>query len=89
MEVLPTLHAVQLIGSTGYLICEDAITLVDAGHRGSARRLARYLDGLGRSIDEVTRIICTHGHPDHVGGAHEIAAASVARCSSTLPTASG
>jgi glyoxylase-like metal-dependent hydrolase (beta-lactamase superfamily II) len=75
MEVLPNVHAVRVIGSQSYLLVDpDEITLVDAGHVGSGRMLRRYLVRLGRSIEHVTRIICTHGHPDHIGGVHELAA---------------
>lgn len=75
--MLPNVHAVRLIGSQAYLLVErDEITLVDAGHVGSGRVLTRYLAGIGRSIEHVTRIVCTHGHPDHIGGVHEIASLS-------------
>ncbi len=78
MEIVEGVHAVRLIGANGFLIVEDELTLIDAGHRGSIHILRRYLDRLGRSIGEITRIVCTHGHPDHIGGVHEITAASSA-----------
>jgi glyoxylase-like metal-dependent hydrolase (beta-lactamase superfamily II) len=77
VEVLPNVHAVRLIGAQAYLLVDgDEITLVDAGHAGSARILRRYLSRIGRSMEHITRIVCTHGHPDHIGGVHEIAALS-------------
>lgn len=76
MEVAPGVHAIRLIGANAYLIVEDQLTLVDAGHRGSLRILAPYLRRIGRDVRDITRIVCTHGHPDHIGGVHEIAKAS-------------
>jgi glyoxylase-like metal-dependent hydrolase (beta-lactamase superfamily II) len=75
MELMPNLHAVKLLGCTGYLITEDRLTLIDAGLPGSKRPLQRYLRRIGRSIDELDRVLCTHGHPDHAGSARELAAA--------------
>ncbi len=76
MEVGPGIHAIRLIGANAYLIVEDELTLIDAGHRGSIRLLAPYLKRIGRQMNDITRIVCTHGHPDHIGGVHEIAGAS-------------
>ena len=73
MEIAPGVHAVPLLGATGHLICEDRLTLIDAGLPGSRRRLVAYLARIGRSLDELVRIVCTHGHPDHVGGVAELA----------------
>lgn len=73
MEIAPNVHAVRLRSSTAFLFAEDELTLIDAGLRGSARRFAAYLNHIRRSPAELTRLICTHGHPDHIGGVREIA----------------
>ena len=73
-EILPGLHAVKLRSCTGYLIGEERLTLIDAGLPGSKAPLDRYLRRIGRDLSELDRIICTHGHPDHIGGVRELAA---------------
>jgi len=74
MEIVPGLHSLRLLGSKSFLVCEDEITLIDAGLQGSGRFLRRYLEAIGRPVKDVARIVCTHGHPDHIGGVREIAA---------------
>jgi glyoxylase-like metal-dependent hydrolase (beta-lactamase superfamily II) len=76
VEVVEGLHAVRLIGANAFLIADDELTLVDAGHRGSIVMLRRYLAHIGRNMSEIRRIVCTHGHPDHIGGVTEIARAT-------------
>ncbi len=73
MEISPGVHAVQLRRALGHLVCEDRLTLIDAGLPGSGPRLESYVAGIGRSLDEIDRIVCTHGHPDHIGGVREVA----------------
>jgi len=74
VELAPGLFAVQLVSSRGFLINEPELTLIDAGLPGSRRLLERYLAKLGRSMNELKRIVCTHGHPDHIGGVREMTA---------------
>lgn len=73
MEIAPGVHAVRLLSVYAYLISEPQMTLIDAGLIGSRRRVERHVASLGRSMGELTRIVCTHAHPDHIGGVRELA----------------
>jgi glyoxylase-like metal-dependent hydrolase (beta-lactamase superfamily II) len=72
MEIAPAVHQVRLLGADAFLFVEERLSLVDAGMMGSRRTLERYLRRIGRSLEELDRIICTHGHPDHIGGIREL-----------------
>ena len=73
MEIAPGVHAVRLMSVYAFLISEPQMTLIDAGLIGSARRVERYAQRIGRTLDDLTQIICTHAHPDHIGGVRELA----------------
>ena len=73
MEIAPDVHAVRILSGYVFLISEPQMTLIDAGLIGVRRGVERYLKGIGRSMDDLTRIICTHAHPDHIGGVRELA----------------
>lgn len=53
------------------VILEDdgSVTLIDCGLAGSPSRLTRALADLGRHPRDVQRIVLTHAHADHAGGA--------------------
>lgn len=72
MQVAPGVHQVRMLGADAFLLEEDRLTLIDAGMVGSRLLLERYLRRIGRRLDELDRIICTHGHPDHIGGVGEL-----------------
>lgn len=72
MEIAPGVHQVRMLGADAFLIVDKRLSLIDAGMVGSRRMLQRYLHRIGRSLGELDRIICTHGHPDHIGGVHEL-----------------
>lgn len=74
MLIAPDVHAVRVRGANAFLIAEPRLALIDAGLPGSRPAVERYVARIGRSLDDLDLIICTHGHPDHVGGAAELAA---------------
>ncbi len=53
-----------------YLIIEpDGLTLVDSGLPGAQKRILAAAQALGHAPGDVRRILLTHQHIDHVGGA--------------------
>lgn len=72
MEIAPSVHQVRMLGADSFLITEERLTLIDAGMVGSRLTLERYLRRIGRRLGELGRIVCTHGHPDHIGGVSEL-----------------
>ena len=55
-----------------YLIDAPELALVDTGVSASAAAVPAQLEKLGRRIEDVRWILLTHGHIDHVGGAHAL-----------------
>ena len=68
---LPTFGR-DLINSFAFVDPDGAITLVDAGLRGATRRLVAALAAINAQPEDVTRIVCTHAHLDHVGDARRL-----------------
>ncbi len=54
------------------LIAEEELTLIDTGHRSSAPEIVDSIRQIGRSPEEISLIILTHNHIDHVGGLAEL-----------------
>ena len=73
MEIAPGVHAVRLLSVYAFLISEPRMTLIDTGLIGSGRAVQRYVRSIGRSMDELGQIVCTHAHPDHIGAVRELA----------------
>jgi len=55
-----------------YLILGDQICLIDSGIRGSEKIIFDYLNDIGRRPEDLSRLILTHSHPDHIGAAAAI-----------------
>lgn len=71
MQVLRGIHLIE--GRHGaanaYLIDGEELVLIDTGGVGTGRRIARYIESMGRSITDLRLIILTHLHWDHTGSA--------------------
>ena len=55
-----------------YLIFGDQICLIDSGVAGAERIILDYLKKAGRDPRDITRLVFTHSHPDHIGGSRAI-----------------
>ena len=72
--IAPRVHEIQLLRVKAHVILEeDGVTLIDSGYAGSLPRIERALAGLGKTVGDVRSVVCTHGHPDHAGGARAFA----------------
>jgi glyoxylase-like metal-dependent hydrolase (beta-lactamase superfamily II) len=59
-----------------YIICGQQICLIDSGTKSSEKEIFGYLERLGRSPEEISLLILTHSHPDHIGAARAVQRAS-------------
>lgn len=55
-----------------YLIFGDQICLIDSGVAGSEAIILDYVKQAGRDPREITRLVFTHSHADHIGGSRAI-----------------
>ena len=70
MQLAPDIHLVDGVSCNVYLILEeDGVTILDTGLPGAHTRIFAALQALGRAAGDVRRIVLTHQHIDHVGGA--------------------
>jgi glyoxylase-like metal-dependent hydrolase (beta-lactamase superfamily II) len=68
--VVPHVHLVPgTMAGNIYLLEGDALTLVDTGMPGGADRILDYVREMGHRPEDLTRIVLTHYHVDHVGSA--------------------
>jgi glyoxylase-like metal-dependent hydrolase (beta-lactamase superfamily II) len=61
------------------LIVEDELTLIDTGLRSSSPQIVDFIHHLGRSPEEISLIILTHNHIDHMGSLVELKQLTSAR----------
>jgi len=72
VEIIPKVYQITHRSTNIILIAEDELTLVDTGFRGSSPRIISFIQSLGRSVKDISLIIITHNHLDHVGGLPEL-----------------
>jgi glyoxylase-like metal-dependent hydrolase (beta-lactamase superfamily II) len=75
VEITPRLHLIRYAFGQAYLWQDDdGLTMVDAGIAGSAPDTAAAIRAAGREPAELRRIVLTHNHAHHAGGAAELRA---------------
>lgn len=62
----------DLVNSFALVQDDGSVTLVDCGLRRAPARIVAGLAAIGKHPADVTRIVLTHVHPDHAGGAAEL-----------------
>jgi len=74
MEIIPGVHKIDGVsGANCYLAASGSETvLIDAGMRGSSKKIESYLKTMGKSPSDIKYIFITHADPDHISGAMEI-----------------
>jgi glyoxylase-like metal-dependent hydrolase (beta-lactamase superfamily II) len=73
----PGVWRIPLIGDlvNGFMLRDDdgQVTLIDMGVASSGKKVIAALGSIGSDPSEVTRLMVTHCHPDHAGGAAYVA----------------
>lgn len=74
MEIVPGIHRIGDKSIVNSYLIEDAgqVTVVDAGVAGLYDDLSRELMSMGRTIEDVSALVLTHGHSDHIGFAERL-----------------
>jgi glyoxylase-like metal-dependent hydrolase (beta-lactamase superfamily II) len=76
-DLTPGIHRVNTGASNAYLVVDEAgLAIIDTGLPGSGKKALELIRALGRRPEELTRIVLTHQHPDHIGGAADLVTAS-------------
>ena len=73
MRLAPSLHRLgeRLVGV--YLVEESgSVTIVDAGVPAYWDELPSELAAMGRTMDDISALVLTHGHSDHIGFAERL-----------------
>ena len=66
------IHRLSLGMCYCYLIKQEGLILVDAGFPNQEEKFLKELKGLSIEPKDISLILLTHGHPDHIGSANEI-----------------
>jgi glyoxylase-like metal-dependent hydrolase (beta-lactamase superfamily II) len=60
------------VNSFAFVEFDGSVTLIDCGLKKAPARIVAGLAAIGKSVADVARIVLTHVHLDHAGGAAEI-----------------
>ena len=88
MKITDNIHIIPNVQANSYLIIElDGLTIIDTGMPFSEKQTLRYIASLGRSAEEIRRILITHADLDHYGCLAALKEVSGARTYASQPEA--
>ncbi len=67
MELMRGVHVIETNANCALLI-DDRLILVDTGMNSNATEILSYLERIAYKPTDISSIVITHTHPDHVGG---------------------
>lgn len=68
MEIMSGIHQVDGVNGNSYIVAREVLTIIDTGLPGSSAKIINYITGdLRRNPSEISTIVLTHAHVDHVG----------------------
>ena len=80
MKIIDNVYLVPNVVSNTYVIVDDdGLTVIDSGLPRSEKKILKFISSLGKSAQNVKRIIITHADMDHFGGLAALQKASGAR----------
>jgi glyoxylase-like metal-dependent hydrolase (beta-lactamase superfamily II) len=73
MEIVEGIHQVDGVNANVYLLIDDEeLIVVDTGTPESAERILGYVHKINKQPSNISKILLTHCHIDHVGSAYEL-----------------
>jgi glyoxylase-like metal-dependent hydrolase (beta-lactamase superfamily II) len=84
IEIAPGVWRIPTVGrsavnSYAFVQADGSVTLVDCGLKRAPARIVAGLTHMGKDVSDVSQIVLTHMHSDHVQGAAEMASKSGAQ----------
>lgn len=80
MKITDNVFVVPGVTANTYILVDaDGLTVIDAGLPRSEKKILAYINSLGKSAQDIKRIIITHADLDHFGGLASLQKASGAR----------
>ena len=68
MKIIDNVYAIPGVIANSYLVVEpDSLTIIDTGMPYSEKRILKFITSLGKSSQDVKRILITHADLDHYG----------------------
>ena len=73
MKIVEGIHQVDGVNCNVYLVEDgEKLILIDTGLPRNDKKITKYIEGLGRKPTDVSTIVLTHFHIDHVGSAKKM-----------------